>query len=129
MSAPTYTVAGQTYHSVGTAIGGLADQMTTLSGRVDALSATVTQMQSQRNADVRDLRAGIASSMAMGSAPMPSTPGRTAWVVNAANFRGMDGVGGSIAHRLNLNVPFALTAGFSYSYDNTAVRVGLAGEF
>jgi hypothetical protein len=51
-------------------------------------------------------------------------------VLNGATYRGEQAVGGGIAHRLNLEDPVALTAGFSYSGGkNTAFKFGVAGEF
>ena len=80
--------------------------------------------------DVRkEARAGAASAMAMSTAPMPSAPGRTSWSVNAAEFNSEPGWGGSVAHRLNLSVPFAVTAGFAFSGANNGARVGFSGEF
>ena len=80
--------------------------------------------------DVRkEARAGAASAMAMSTAPMPSAPGRTSWTVNAAEFNSEPGWGGSVAHRLNLAMPFAVTAGFAFSGANNGARVGFSGEF
>jgi hypothetical protein len=70
--------------------------------------------------------------MAMSSAWMPSAPGRTSWVVNVADFRDQQAVGGSIAHRFDTRLPFAVTAGFAFSptaSHESGARVGLAGEF
>lgn len=77
----------------------------------------------------KEARAGAASAMAMSTAPMPSAPGRTSWTVNAAEFNSEPGWGGSVAHRLNLSVPFAVTAGFAFSGANNGARVGFSGEF
>ena len=49
---------------------------------------------------------------------------------NLATFRGEAAVGLSLSHRLNLDTPLAVTFGFSQAGGkNTAVRVGVAGEF
>jgi hypothetical protein len=80
----------------------------------------------------REARQGIAATMAISSASMPSAPGRTSWTVNAADFRDEQAVGGSIAHRFNTRVPFAFTAGFAISVSGSGEkggRVGFAGEF
>jgi hypothetical protein len=77
----------------------------------------------------KEARAGAASAMALSTAPMPSAPGRTSWAVNAAEFNGEAGWGGSVAHRLNTSVPFAVTAGFAFSGSNSGGRVGFSGEF
>ncbi len=66
----------------------------------------------------------------MGSASMPSVPGRTSYVLNGTTYRGERAVGGSVMYRLNTNNPFAITGGVSYGgRKNTAVRLGVAGEF
>jgi hypothetical protein len=68
--------------------------------------------------------------MAMTSAPMPSAPRRTTWAVNAAAFHGEVATGLSVAHRLDLSIPLAVTAGYSYGGgDEHGFRVGLQGEF
>jgi autotransporter adhesin len=78
----------------------------------------------------RDARSGTAAAMAMGYAPMPSAPGRTSYSLNGSTFREAQAIGGAIAHRLDTDNPFALTAGFAYAgHGNNAVRVGVAGEF
>ena len=78
----------------------------------------------------REERRGIAATTAMGTAPMPSAPGRTAWVANTAIFRGEVGYGLSIAHRFDTKVPLAATAGLAYARGgNTVARIGMAGEF
>ncbi|WP_374297443.1 hypothetical protein, partial [Sphingomonas sp.] len=61
---------------------------------------------------------------------MPSEPGRTSWVANTAVFRGEVGFGGAVAHRLNTDMPLAITAGVAYARGgNTTARFGMAGEF
>jgi hypothetical protein len=77
----------------------------------------------------KEARAAAASAIAISTASMPSAPGRTSWTVNAAEFNDQPGWGGSVAHRLNLSVPFAVTAGFAFSGANNGARVGLSGEF
>ncbi len=73
---------------------------------------------------------GIAAAIAMGSAAMPSAPGRTSYVFNGSSYRGERALGGSVMYRLNTNNPFAITGGVSYGgKKNTAVKLGVAGEF
>jgi len=68
--------------------------------------------------------------MAMTPAAMPSATGRTSWAMNTAAFRGEFAFGGGLAHRLDTNVPVALTAGYAFGGGNNhGARVGLAGEF
>jgi autotransporter adhesin len=83
-----------------------------------------------RRTDRRDMKQGVASAMAMASAPMPSEPGRLAYAVNGATFRGEYAVGGSLTYRLNSRAPMAVNVGFSYAGNkNNGLRVGVAGEF
>ena len=78
----------------------------------------------------REARRGIAAAVALAPAPFPSAPGRTSYTANTAVYRGEVAFSGSVAYRLNLDTPFAVTGGVSYSGGrNTAVRVGVAGEF
>jgi hypothetical protein len=77
----------------------------------------------------REAREGAASAMALSTAPMPSAPGRTSWTVNAAEFHGQPGGGGSVAHRLVTSARFAVTAGFAFSGASNGGRVGFSGEF
>jgi autotransporter adhesin len=87
-------------------------------------------LQSQLIDNQREARRGIASAMAMTPAAMPSGAGKTSWAMNTAAFRGEFAFGGGVAHRLDTNVPLALTAGYSFSGGNNhGARVGMAGEF
>ena len=52
---------------------------------------------------------GIAASAAMANIWMPSAPGRTTWAVNGAAFQSEIGGGISVAHRLNVSMPIAVT--------------------
>ena len=61
---------------------------------------------------------------------MPSAPGKIAYTVNGARFRGENPVGGAVSYRLNSNAPVAIGVGLSYAGNkNNGVRVGLSGEF
>lgn len=122
-TAPSYTVAGQAYDTVGGALGAVDSQLTTLSGKVDGVMDLAYSIR-------REERRGIAAVAAMTTAPMPSEPGRTSWTANTAVFRGEVGFGGALAHRFDTAAPLALTAGFAYAPGgNSTARVGMAGEF
>ena len=83
-----------------------------------------------RRSDRRDTREGIAAAVAMATAPMPSKPGGISYVVNGATFRGQHAIGGSMMYRLNTTAPMAFGVGVSSGGNkNTAIRVGVAGEF
>lgn len=106
-----------------TSVASQATALASLDGRVDALFDL-------RNQDREDFKRGVAAAVAMGQASMPSAPGRTAYVLHGATFRGEFAVGGSILHRLGGDVPVAIGAGFSFAgRDNNAFRLGVAGEF
>ena len=78
----------------------------------------------------RDNQQGIAAGLAMGSAPMPSAPGRTTYSFNLSTFRGEQAIGGSVMHRLQTDSPVAVSVGISYAgQQNNGARIGIAGEF
>ena len=105
------------------AVALLQSNSSMLSGRIDDLFDL-------RQLDRRDMRQGIAAAVAMGQASMPSEPGRTAYVINSAVFRGSFAVAGSFLHRLNTETPLAIGVGFSFAGNkNNAAKVGVAGEF
>lgn len=107
-----------------------AAQISALEMAGNVLSGRVDNLFDLRALDRRDMRQGIAASVAMGHASMPSAPGRTSFVFNGATFRGEYAVGGSIMHRVGGGNPLAIGAGFSFAGNkNNAVRLGLAGEF
>ena len=107
-----------------------SSQIGALQSGQDVLSGQVDTLFDLRGQDRRDMKEGIASAMAMAPAPMPSAPGKVAYAVNGAMFRGQYAVGGSLTYRLNSRSPTALNVGFSYAGNkNNGVRVGVAGEF
>ena len=92
------------------------------------------ELVGQNSARIDEVRnqafAGVAASMAMTDAPMPSAPGKTSYAAKGAVFRGETAFGASISHRLNTVAPLALTAGISHAGGrNTGATVGVAGEF
>lgn len=107
-----------------------SDHLRDLISGQSALSGRVDTLYDLRDADRREMRAGIAAAIAVGDAPMPSAPGRTTYVLNGSTFRGQHAIGGSILHRIRAGKPFAIGGGFSAAGGkNTAVRIGIAGEF
>lgn len=108
----------------------LQGQINTLGTSLFSLTGRVTTLENTVKQDRRDARQGIAAAVAMTPAPMPSAPGKVAYSVNVANFRDEQAVAASLAMRLRGPNPMAVTAGISYGGGaNTAVRVGVAGEF
>ena len=76
------------------------------------------------------MKLGIAAAVAIANAPMPSERGGVSYSLNGSAFRGERGVGGSMNYRLNTEAPMALGVGVSHAAGkNTAVRVGVSGEF
>lgn len=93
-----------------------------LDGRVGALEAHLNKLR-------KESRRGVASAMALSSAPMPSAPGRLSYVLNGATYRGESAVGGSVAYRLDTNVPIAITGGVAGSPGGgVGGRFGIMGE-
>jgi hypothetical protein len=105
-------------------------QISALQAAQDLVSDRVDSLFDLRSMDRRDMKQGIAAAMSMAPAPMPSEPGKVAYAVTGAAFRGEYAVGGSMTYRLPTRSPTALNVGFSYAGNkNNGVRVGIAGEF
>lgn len=112
---------------LGSKIDGLDTQIGALGSRLNAFEAS---SEAALRADRNAARRGIAAAVAIGSASMPSAPGRTSYDFNLATYRGQQAVGGSLKHRLATVDPIAVSVGFSIAGrgDNSA-RVGVSGEF
>lgn len=89
---------------------------------------------------VTDLQRGLAASIAMPAAPMPSAPGKTTWSLNMSyitadqfnsSMTNKVGIGGSLAHRIDLfKKPMMFTVGYANGGGGfQSARVGMAGEF
>lgn len=122
-----YVAAGSVFAGSTEAING--SQLFELTGRVGELTGRVNDLESYSLATRNEARRGVAAAMAMTNAPMPSHTGRTAWAFNLATFKGEKAAAFSLSHRVEVEEPFAITGGVSYTKDATGVRVGLAGEF
>lgn len=108
----------------------LLPTLATLQGAFASQAGRIDTLFDLRRLDRRDMRQGIAAAAAMGQASMPSEPGRTAYVMNGAVFRGSFAVGGSLLHRLDTDAPLAIGVGFSFAGNkNNAFKAGVAGEF
>ena len=103
----------------------------TLGQSLDALGSSVNQLSARQVTAQKEARGGIAAAVALVNAPMPSAPGKTSWAGNVAKFRDQYAMGFSFSHRLNSNIPLAMTAGVAYTPGTSDVtgRVGMAGEF
>lgn len=103
-----------------------ADLAVHLDGRESCLILIGGEIAATRT----EARQDIAASIAMSSAPMPSTAGKTSWVMNVGYFKGETALGGSLTHRFDTAIPLGLTLGYSYGGSNShAARLGLMGEF
>jgi hypothetical protein len=88
------------------------------------------QLVQQINNSNIQLSRGVAAATALSGTFMPSAPGRTSWAVNGSAFNGEFGAGLSLAYRLNVSVPIAVTAAYGNGGGTANVgRVGLMGEF
>jgi len=107
-----------------------SNQIAALQEASSSLTSNIDTLFDLRRSDRRDMKQGVASAMAMASAPMPSEPGRIAYAVNGATFRGEYALGGSLTYRLKGRMPMAVNVGFSYAGNkNNGARIGVAGEF
>lgn len=123
VSAPSYAVGGQSYNNVGAALGAIDNRLNALGGQIDGMLNLSYSIR-------KEARRGIAAAVALTNAPFPSASGRTSYAANTAVYRGEIAFSASFAHRLNIDTPFAITAGVSHSGGkDTAARVGIAGEF
>jgi hypothetical protein len=123
LSAASAPSTGRSHFSIGRSALAIPSDISGLNGDVSTLFDL-------RSRDRRDVREGIATAIAIAPAPMPSAPGKVAYTVNGARFRGENAIGGAVSYRLNSTTPFAIGAGFSYAGNkNNGVRVGVSGEF
>ncbi len=107
-----------------------ADSIANLDGRVSSLEAGLVGLNRSLTETRVEARRGIATAIAMASAPMPSAPGRTSWATNVGHFKGETAFGASLAYRFDTSRPLAITAGYSFGGgDSHGARIGLAGEF
>jgi Head domain of trimeric autotransporter adhesin len=117
-----------TQTSQGSAIAAL--QLVNNSARLSAIEAGQVNLFNLSEVNRKQANRGIAAVAAMTTAHFPSEPGKTSYAANVATYRGEVGYSISLAHRFSGANSFALTAGLSHSgSDDTAARVGVAGEF
>lgn len=77
----------------------------------------------------RDAFSGIAAVAALGDGSMPSAPGRTRFSMHTSLFENYTGVGASLSHRFDTEVPLSVDAGFAHAADENLGRVGFSVEF
>jgi trimeric autotransporter adhesin len=98
-------------------------EMLALNGRMGLLEGELDSLD-------RHFRQGIAATVAMTPVQIPSAPGKFSYALNGAAYRGALATGGSMMYRLNTDNPMAVGLGFSRAGGkNSAVRIGIAGEF
>jgi hypothetical protein len=95
-----------------------------------ASAADIQSVNARIDQAFQQIDHGITAAVSLPSVFMPSAPGRTSWAVNAGTFSGDVGAGISLAHRLPVNVPIAVTASYAYGGGSANVaRFGFMGEF
>ena len=130
-SSSTDAVNGSQLYATNQAIDRTNQSVAALGQSLGALGTSVNQLSARQIAAQKEARGGVAAAVALVNAPMPSAPGKTSWAGNVAKFRDQYAMGFSFAHRLNSNMPLAMTAGFAYTPGTSDVtgRFGMAGEF
>jgi hypothetical protein len=93
-------------------------------------STQALQVATQAQQAAIQAQRGVSAVAAMANIWMPSAPGRTTWAVNGSTFQGEFGAGFSVAHRLPLSIPIAITAAYGNGAGSAHIgRIGLMGEF
>jgi hypothetical protein len=127
---PVITSLQTTQVTQGSAIAALQAFNSNAGGRLSSLEAGQASLFNLAQLNQKEARRGIAAVAAMAPAHFPSAPGKTSYSANVATYRGEVGYSLSVAHRFSGDTPFALTASVSHAGgDDTAARVGVAGEF
>lgn len=137
ISAPSYRVQGSTYNNAGSAIGAInsqlglhENQISNINTALGSLGAGLVITNQRLEGIDRKAMQGVAIAGAMVAAPMPSSPGKTRIKLNNAYYRGYGATSISVAHRLPVNMPAAITAGASLGYRNSVmVSGGMEVEF
>jgi autotransporter adhesin len=94
----------------------------------DYTNSALTVLSGSIRSVRQEARSGIAAAMALATAPIPSAAGKLTYAVSGATFNGQTGIGGSVAYRLDTQLPIAVTFGLSNSGRNTGSRFGIIGE-
>ncbi len=137
ISAPSYRVQGSVYNNAGSAIGAInsqlglhENQISNINTALGGLGAGLVITNQRLEGIDRKAMQGVAIAGAMVAAPMPSSPGKTRIKLNNAYYRGYGATSISVAHRLPVNMPAAITAGASLGYRNSVmVSGGMEVEF
>ena len=125
----TQSALAQTQFAVTQTQLAIAQTQSVLTQTQFAVAQTQLAVSQLQSAAIRADR-GIAAVAAMANVSMPSAPGKTTWALNGAMFQNELGGGLSVAHRLDVSVPVAVTGAYGNGGGNAHVgRVGLMGEF
>lgn len=112
-------------------VGALAmadTQFDALQGRVEGLEGQVGKLFDLATTQRKEMRQGIAAVTALAQPHFPSEAGRTSYASNVGYYRGEVGFSAGFMHRFEGD--FGISAGVSHAGGkNTALRVGVAGEF
>ena len=104
-------------------------QMAQMDGRITTVQTGLATLGNFSLKARNEARQGIATALALSTAPLPSAPGKLSYVLNSGTFRGAIAGGGAVAYRLDTNAPLAVTAGVAGSGGgNVGMRFGIAGE-
>jgi autotransporter adhesin len=104
--------------------GGLSKTLNAAEAYTDQQFAVFNANDFQRKAF-----SGISAAVAMGGGGMPSAPGKTLFSMNTSLFENYTGVGASLSHRFDTDIPLSLDAAFSHAGGENVGRVGFAVEF
>jgi trimeric autotransporter adhesin len=123
VTAPRYSVGGNSYNNVGGAISALDQHLA-------GVDSNIANLQHQVSNNHSEARRGIAAAMAMPKADMPSAPGKVTYAAQVASYRGKGAIGAAFAYRFDTDFPLAATAGVSWAgKKDFGATVGVKGEF
>ena len=121
ITAPSYTIDGQSYGNVGAALDAVDSRLSQVDTRIDVLSASTDRR-------FRHANGGIAAAMALGGTMI--VPDSTVSLsFNLATYRGEQGFSGSLAVRAAPRVYFSGGFAGSTVKGSTGGRVGMAIGF
>ena len=105
-------------------------QLNAAVGNAGALQTQLNSLTDYATESRREARQGVAAAIAMGSAPMPSAPGKITYAVNTGFFKSETAGGVSFAYRFDTARPMAFNFGYAYGGGSShGLRAGIAGEF
>lgn len=126
---PTYKVGNSSYDNVGDAVTSLSNADNALNDRVNQVANQVSQFNTTTNLRIdkveRQANAGIASAMAMESAPF--VPGKFTYALGTAYHAGESALG-AVLRKTSNDGRWSLTGGVAAATEGKAsVRFGVSG--